>query len=392
MKIAVVGLGYVGLTLSVLLSQNHEVIGLDIDPQKIKQINKGMSPFKDSELEKYLLSSDLKLHSYMYHKKYLKDVDCIVISTPTDYDTSKNKLNTSDLELIISECLQVNPKGYIVIKSTVPIGFTKSINDKFNTNRVIFSPEFLREGKALFDNLYPSRIILGGNYEYCQSFGNALSDVTKNNVLPDILSNPSEAEAIKLFSNSYLAMRIAFFNEVDSFSIAKKLNPQNIIEGICSDKRIGAYYNNPSFGYGGYCLPKDTKQILNECKGVNTNLLKSIVFSNWNRAKFITNEIISTGANTIGIYRLLAKTQSDNTRSSSTKNILKCLNEYRRQHKLNIVIYEPFLKINKLYGIKITSNLEEFKTQSDLIVANRTTNELSDVVEKVYTRDIFNRD
>lgn len=275
MKITTVGMGYVGLTLSVLLSQEHDVVGLDVDLQKIEQLNNKICPFIDYELEQYFLYRDLKFKACGYDKRYFEKVDCIIIAIATDFDEDNRELDTRGLESIVDDCININPDAYIVIKSTVPIGFTNYLNTKFRTNRIIFSPEFLREGKALLDNLYPSRIILGGWFKYCQNFGKVLSKLSLNKVSPIILKNSAEAEAIKLFSNSYLAMRIAFFNEIDSVSIAKGLSTKNIIDGICSEKRIGEFYNNPSFGYGGYCLPKDTKHLLSECKGLPTVLLDS---------------------------------------------------------------------------------------------------------------------
>lgn len=389
MKIAVVGMGYVGLTLSVLLSQKHDVVGLDIDLQKVEQINQKICPFIDYELEEYLLNQNLQFNACIYDKKYFKKADCIIIATPTDFDNSKKSLNTEDIKSIIVDCLSVNSEAYVVIKSTVPIGFTNSMNENLHTDRIIFSPEFLREGKALFDNLFPSRIIIGGNLEYCQNFGKLLSEISKNKISPTILLSSEEAEAIKLFSNSYLAMRIAFFNEIDSFSIAKKLDTKNIIEGICSEERIGAHYNNPSFGYGGYCLPKDTRQIVNECKGMSTVLLESIVLSNQKRAEFIANQIINDNVKVIGIYRLLAKTNSDNIRNSSSENVIKQL----KSHNVRIIIYEPLLDEKKeIFGVQIISSLEVFKNISDVIITNRVADDLSDVLEKVYTRDLFHRD
>ncbi|MGO5473643.1 nucleotide sugar dehydrogenase [Streptococcus hyointestinalis] len=388
MKIATVGMGYVGLTLSVLLAQKHDVIGLDIDLQKVEKLNDKICPYIDHELEKYFLGKDLKFMACTYDKKYFEDVDCIVIAIPTDFNENKGELDTEGIESIIVDCLNVNSNGYIVIKSTVPIGFTNYLNTKFHTNRIIFSPEFLREGKALLDNLFPSRIILGGRSDYCQRFGRLLSELSLNEVTPTLLTNSAEAEAIKLFSNLYLAMRIAFFNEIDSVSIVKGLNTKNIIEGICSEERIGEFYNNPSFGYGGYCLPKDTKHLLSECDGLPTVLLNSIVSSNQKRSEFIATQITKDNIDTIGIYRLLAKKDSDNIRDSSTENLIKQLAKYN----VNIIIYEPLLSSKEISGAKVVTSIEELKKVSDVIVSNRVSDELSDVLEKVYTRDIFNRD
>lgn len=388
MKIIVVGMGYVGLTLSVLLSQQHEVVGLDIDSNRVDLVNKRKAPFKDYELESYLSSKTLNLSSHVYDKKYFKNADCVIIATPTDFNNYTNKLDITGVENIINDCFEVKTRPFIVIKSTVPIGTTNDLNRKFNTDRIIFSPEFLREGKALYDNLYPSRIIIGGKREYCNKFGNALSGLSLNNINPIIFSNPSDAEAVKIFSNSYLAMRVAFFNEVDSFSIVKGLNSENIINGICLEERIGNFYNNPSFGYGGYCLPKDTKQLVSECEHVPSILLKSISLSNKKRAEFIAEHIAQQNVKIIGIYRLLAKTGSDNTRYSSTKNIINQLKKFNVQ----ILLYEPILFDKSITGVDFTSDLKFFKKRSDIIVSNRFDNELMDVEEKVYTRDIFQRD
>ncbi|WP_447384521.1 nucleotide sugar dehydrogenase [Streptococcus pseudopneumoniae] len=388
MKIITVGMGYVGLTLSVLLSQEHDVVGLDINLQKVEQLNNKICPFIDYELERYFLNKDLKFEACIYDEKYFEKVDCIIIAIPTDFDENKGVLDTEGIESVIADCLSINPVAYIVIKSTVPIGFTNYLNTKFHTDRIIFSPEFLREGKALLDNLFPSRIILGGRAEYCQRFGRLLSEFSLNEVAPILLTNSAEAEAIKLFSNSYLAMRIAFFNEIDSFSIMKGLNTKNIIEGICSEERIGEFYNNPSFGYGGYCLPKDTKHMLSECEGLPTVLLDSIVLSNQKRSEFIATQITKNNIYNVGIYRLLAKKDSDNIRDSSTENVIKQLTKYN----VNIIIYEPFLSSKEIFDAKVVTNLEEFKKTSDVIISNRISDELSDVLEKVYTRDIFNRD
>lgn len=389
MKIAIAGIGYVGLSLATLLSIDNEVYALDVLPEKTEQINKRICPIKDKYIEKYFKEKNLKLIATTDWKEALTGDDFIIISTPTNYDENSHSFDTSSVEDIIKKVIKVkNSNATIIIKSTVPVGFTEKMKNKYKLN-ILFSPEFLREGHALYDNLYPSRIIIGGNDEKAKKFGMLLVNSSLKKDVNIKYMDSTEAEAVKLFSNTYLAMRIAYFNELDTYAEIKNLNAKNIIEGVCLDPRIGSSYNNPSFGYGGYCLPKDTKQLLANYKNVPQDMIKSIVESNKIRKRHITAMILKKSPKVVGVYRLTMKSLSDNFRESAILDIIKNL-EYAG---MNIVIYEPTLKKQKKFDeIKIVNDIEKFKNMSSLIIANRYNKELEDVKEKVYTRDIFEKD
>ncbi len=385
-KITVVGAGYVGMSLSILLAQYNDVVILDIDQIKIANINKGNSSIKDEEIDSFLVKNNLSFKATDNIEEAYIDSDFIIIATPTNYNTKLNKFDTSIVDKAVSESLNINDKALIIIKSTLPIGHTQYLQEKFSTSRIIFSPEFLREGKALHDNLYPSRIVIGGLCKQSKEFLKLIKQATyKKNVI-NICMSSSEAEAVKLFSNSYLAMRVSFFNELDSLAMSKDLNTKNIIKGVCSDKRIGADYNNPSFGYGGYCLPKDTKQLVADYDGLPNELIQAVVSSNNVRMDTIFNKIISLKPKILGIHRLTMKEGSDNFRSSATINIMEKIISYG----LEIVIYEPLINDEFFLGCKVIKNLNIFKKTSSIIMANRNSDQLNDVKAKVFTRDIFN--
>lgn len=388
-KITVVGAGYVGLSLAILLSQHNEVTILEINPQKVDLINKRISPIKDPDIEEYLRTKSLNLKATMDKEEAYSEADYVIIATPTDFDPSKNSFDTTSVEQVIKETLRYNRKALIIIKSTVPIGFTERMKQHFRTDNIVFSPEFLREGKALHDNLYPSRIVIGERSERAREVANLFLQGARKKDVPILLTGSTEAEAIKLFSNAYLAMRVAFFNELDTFAELKGLNTKEIIEGVCLDPRIGNFYNNPSFGYGGYCLPKDSKQLASHFNGIPHILISAIVESNETRKKHIADMIAKKNPGTIGIYRLTMKKDSDNFRNSS---ILDVIDYIRNRSNARIVIYEPLIKENIFKGMSVVNDLDEFKKMSDIILANRMSHELEDVIEKVYTRDLFNRD